>query len=307
MLVGTHDETGLGSNRHEELYVVLAGRALFDVDGAERELGPEEFLLVEPRRGAAPGRVADQTSVLVVGGTPGAVSPAPYEHWYTALTTDDPAESAALAAEGLAAFPRHGQLHYQLACFNALAGEAEAAAAHLRQAVTSDERAWEWLVDDPDLDVLRDLPGARADAAVRRGGARRAGGRRGSTSSSSTRGSPTGACGIRSGSSGRAGSASHGWTSAGSGARSDPKGAFSHGDDVLAALDALALERPFSSGRRSAAGSRSRWLSPAPTGSPGSCSPARGFPTTTGRPSSRSTTPPRRRRSRRATSTGPAT
>ena len=58
VLVGAHDETGLGSNRHEELYVVLAGRALFELDGQELELGPEEFLLVEPqtRRGARAAR-----------------------------------------------------------------------------------------------------------------------------------------------------------------------------------------------------------------------------------------------------------
>jgi len=160
VLVGAHDETGLGSNRHEELYVVLAGRALFDVDGRELELGPEELLLVDPeaRRGAR--ALVDGTSVLVIGGSPGAVTPAPYEHWYTALTADDPRAAAAIAAEGLEQFPDHGQLHYQLACFRSLAGELDVAARHLRRAVASDRRAWEWLEDDADLNGLRDVPGA---------------------------------------------------------------------------------------------------------------------------------------------------
>ena len=160
VLVGTHDETGLGSNRHEELYVVLGGRALFEVDGRELELGPEELLLVEPeaRRGAR--AVADGTTVLVIGGAPGTVAAAPYEHWYAALASDDPAEQAEIAAAGLAQYPDHGQLNYQLACFNALAGELGVAARHLRRAVASDERAWEWLADDTDLDPLRDLEGA---------------------------------------------------------------------------------------------------------------------------------------------------
>lgn len=159
-LVGTHDETGSSSNRHEELYVVLAGRARFEVDGDISELGPEEFLAVAPeaRRGAT--ALADGTSVLVIGGALGTVAPAPYEHWYTALTADDPAESASIAGEGLADHPHHGALHYQLACFTALAGQLDASARHLRQAVTSDERAWEWLGDDADLDALRELPGA---------------------------------------------------------------------------------------------------------------------------------------------------
>jgi pimeloyl-ACP methyl ester carboxylesterase/mannose-6-phosphate isomerase-like protein (cupin superfamily) len=160
VLVGAHDETGLGSNRHEELYVVLAGRALFELDGREVEVGPEEFLLVDPevRRGAR--ALADATSVLVIGGAPGAVAPAPYEHWYAALTTADPHDAAEIAAGGLAQFPDHGQLNYQVACFRALAGELDVAAGHLRRAVASDERAWEWLQDDSDLDALRSVPGA---------------------------------------------------------------------------------------------------------------------------------------------------
>ncbi len=160
VLVGAHDEKGLGSNRHEELYVVLAGRALFELDGREVEVGPEEFLLVDPdvRRGAR--ALADATSVLVIGGAPGAVAPAPYEHWYMALTTDDPHDAAEIAGGGLAQFPDHGQLNYQLACFRALAGELDVAARHLRRAVASDERAWSWLEDDSDLDALRSVPGA---------------------------------------------------------------------------------------------------------------------------------------------------
>ena len=160
VLVGPHDETGLGSNRHEELYVVLVGRALFELDGDQLEIGPEEFLLVDPevRRGAR--ALVDGTSVLVVGGAPGAVAPAPYEHWYAALTTDDPHAAAEIAAEGLGQFPDHGQLNYQLACFRALAGELDVAARHLRRAVASDERAWSWLEDDADLDALRSVPGA---------------------------------------------------------------------------------------------------------------------------------------------------
>ena len=103
--------------------------------------------------------LADGTSVLVIGGAPGTVTPAPYEHWYAALTADDPTETAEIAAAGLAQYPDHGQLNYQLACFRALAGELDVAARHLRRAVASDERAWTWLEDDPDLDALRAVPG----------------------------------------------------------------------------------------------------------------------------------------------------
>lgn len=160
VLVGDHDETGSGSNRHEELYVVLAGRAAFVVDGTTYELGPEEFLVVAPaaRRSAVAREPA--TSVLVVGGPPGTVEPAPYEHWYMAQTAPTPAERADTAAAGLAQFPHHGQLHYQIACHRTLAGDGRAAGRHLRASVAFDERSWEWLADDPDLDALRTTRGA---------------------------------------------------------------------------------------------------------------------------------------------------
>ena len=160
VLVGSHDELGESSNRHEELYVVLSGRASFEVDASTLELGPEEFLLVAPEASRGAKALTDRTSVLVIGGTPGAVTPAPYEHWYTALTATEPAEAAELAAAGLVDYPSHGQLNYQLACFRALAGDLDTAAANLRQAVASDGRAWEWLSDDADLDALRSRRGS---------------------------------------------------------------------------------------------------------------------------------------------------
>jgi pimeloyl-ACP methyl ester carboxylesterase len=159
VLVGRHDETSSSSNRHEELYVVLRGRALFELDGREVEAGPEEFLLVDPGTTRAATALEDGTTVLVVGGAPGSVSPAPYEHWYAALAASTPGEAAEIASAGLAEHPDHGQLNYQIACFRALAGEPEVAARHLRQAVASDERAWDWLSDDADLDDLRSATG----------------------------------------------------------------------------------------------------------------------------------------------------
>ena len=111
VLVGAHSETGLGSNRHEELYVVLAGRALFEVDGEELQLGPEEFLLVRARDAARRPRLVDGTSVLVIGGAPGAVAPAPYEALVRRAHADTPAGAAEIAAAGLAAHPDHGQLN----------------------------------------------------------------------------------------------------------------------------------------------------------------------------------------------------
>ena len=178
------------------------GRALFELDGRELELGPEELLLVDPetRRGARALVRRDQRPRD--RRRSGSGGPAPYEHWYTALTADDPRAAAEIAAEGLAQFPDHGQLNYQLACFRALAGELDVAARHLRRAVASDERAWEWLEDDADLDALRSVPGAVPTRSrvgpihvEQAGRARR-------TSCSCTQGSRMGGCGTASGSNG---------------------------------------------------------------------------------------------------------
>ncbi len=243
VLVGAHDEKGLGSNRHEELYVVLAGRALFELDGREVEVGPEEFLLVDPevRRGAR--ALADATSVLVIGGAPGAVAPAPYEHWYTALTTDDPHDAAEIAAGGLAQFPDHGQLNYQLACFRALAGELDVAARHLRRAVASDERAW--YVARGRLRPGCAPLGARVPCRRGRGSARSTSSRRAParTSCSCTRASRTGVCGTRSGSTGPPRRRVTRLDLRGFGRSDLPEGTYSHAGDVLAVLDALGIER----------------------------------------------------------------
>ena len=162
-LVESHDESSLGAGGHEELYVVLSGRARFVVDAVEHDAPTGTFVAVPP--GVRRSAVASErnTHVLVVGGRPGAALPvSPFEHWYAALeplAAGDPAGAATVAAAGLDDYPEHGQLHYQIACFRSLAGQLDDALVHLRAAVANDPRAWEWLADDPDLDPLRELPG----------------------------------------------------------------------------------------------------------------------------------------------------
>ncbi len=163
IIIEPHDEASPGSGRHEELYVVLSGHASFTVDGEAIDAPAGLFLLVPAGvHREARARAAD-TSVMVVGGRPGAGLPAsPFEYWYAALpalAAGNPGGAAAVAAEGLADHPDHGGLHYQLACFRSLAGELDAAAEHLRRAVDGDPRTWDWAADDADLDPIREHPG----------------------------------------------------------------------------------------------------------------------------------------------------
>ena len=64
-LVGEHDERASGQ---EELYVVLAGRALFALDGAQHEAGTGDLVVVtEPAVRRSARALVAGTSVLAVG------------------------------------------------------------------------------------------------------------------------------------------------------------------------------------------------------------------------------------------------
>ncbi len=159
-VIEDHDETGAGSGRHEELYVVLTGHAAFTLDGEgiDAPAGTLVFARPDQRRGAT--AVAADTTVLVIGGKPGAAGPAsPFEYWYLAepaYRAGDYERAYAIAAEGLQPHPENAPLHYQLACYSALAGRREDALRHVRIAFERDPKAREWAADDRDLDSIRD-------------------------------------------------------------------------------------------------------------------------------------------------------
>jgi tetratricopeptide (TPR) repeat protein len=101
--------------------------------------------------------------VVVVGGPADAPIPtSPFEYWFAAepaYRAGDYDRAAEIASEGLAEWPTHGTLHYQLACYHALAGRRDQALAHLATAVENEPRASEWAVADSDFDPIRDAPG----------------------------------------------------------------------------------------------------------------------------------------------------
>jgi tetratricopeptide (TPR) repeat protein len=100
--------------------------------------------------------------VLVIGGKPGGALPvSPYEHWYAAqpaYEAGDYARAVAIASEGLRDWPEHPSLHYQLACYEALAGHREPAIDHLRIAYANNPATREWAAGDNDLRTVRDDP-----------------------------------------------------------------------------------------------------------------------------------------------------
>jgi tetratricopeptide (TPR) repeat protein len=164
-VIERHDEvSGGGAGRQEEVYLVLAGHAEFTVAGetVDAPAGTLVFIpdLTAERRAVAK---ADETTVVVVGGPADSPIPtSPFEYWFAAepaYKAGDYDRAAEIASEGLAEWPQHGTLHYQLACYRALAGRREQALEHLATAVQNEPRAAEWAAGDSDLDSIRDAPG----------------------------------------------------------------------------------------------------------------------------------------------------
>ena len=158
-LIESHTEGTPSSPGHEELYLVVEGRATFTVGDEEIDAPAGTLVLVDvdTRRSAVAAQ--DATTVIVIGGEPGAAGPgSAWEHYYAAQPAYDAGDyeqAVAIAGEGLRDWPDHGPLNYQLACYHALAGHLDEARAHLEVAYANDERTREWAEEDEDLAALR--------------------------------------------------------------------------------------------------------------------------------------------------------
>lgn len=162
-LIREHDEAGfrIGQSGQEELYVVVAGRAAFTVNG-ERVEAPSGSVVFLRDPAARRGAVAEEpgTTVLAIGGKPGeAFYPLPTEvSEASAAYNAGDFESAIGIYEGLlgAGFPNEAGILYNIACCEALLGRTDPAIERLLAAVQADERVRELARTDADLDSLRE-------------------------------------------------------------------------------------------------------------------------------------------------------
>jgi hypothetical protein len=163
LVIEPHDETGVGSGKQEELYVVVGGRALFTVAGEEID-APAGTCVFIPDLTARRQAVAreDGTTVLAVGAPAERKIPvSPFEYWFAAepaYRAGDYKRAVEIASEGLDEWSDHPVLHYQLACYQALGGNRAEALRHIKVAFAGDSRAREWASDDTDLDSIRNDP-----------------------------------------------------------------------------------------------------------------------------------------------------
>ncbi len=157
-IIGEHDEAeGEG---HEELYIVLGGRATFTLDGEEVD-APAGTLVHVPDPAVKRAAVGEAgTTILVVGAKPGeAFTPSTWERSAEALRfwpTEEWDRAVEVLEGHLEETPDHAGTHYNLACAHARAGRPDVALDHLRKAIELHESFAEYAARDDDLVSIRD-------------------------------------------------------------------------------------------------------------------------------------------------------
>ena len=159
-IINEHDESEPDSN--EELYLVLQGRAVFELDG-DRVVAPAGTL-VFARPGVKRTAVADEpdTTIIALGGTPGNVYvPTGWELWAPLRPLYERGEYAEVADRLrvlIEAHPEYPELFYNAACCASLAGQTTDAIDYLRRAINMAEQVRAYANDDSDFDPIRAEP-----------------------------------------------------------------------------------------------------------------------------------------------------
>jgi hypothetical protein len=160
-LIGEHDESGSGQ---EELYIVLDGKAAFEIDGETVDAPAGTFVFVPPdsRR-----KATGDGTVLALGATPGEA----YQglDWgdawrfhrdsMTAYGEQRYADALELVRSGLEQTPDNPGLNYNYACFATLAGDTgDETFVHLRRSVELRPSFRDQARRDDDFAAVRDDP-----------------------------------------------------------------------------------------------------------------------------------------------------
>jgi hypothetical protein len=159
-IIGEHDETGPGSDAHEELYLVLAGRAVFTVAGEEVDAphGTAVFVRDPALRRSAVAK-EDGTLVVAVGAPAGK----PYRitageamrDFMEPYNAKDYAGALTVARGILHKYPGNALALYNIACMEAILGKKDDALTHLGEAIAGWERLRENAQTDDDFASLR--------------------------------------------------------------------------------------------------------------------------------------------------------
>lgn len=160
-VVEEHEESTLG---HEELYLVLSGRATFTLDGDTLDAPAGTVVFIRDPDVVRHARAEEpDTQVLAVGGPrDGVYEPSAWEDFFAATRHRNAGDYDAYLAEleeVLERRPDHPAILYNVARAETLLGRDEAALAHLRRALELRPDWAEPAAKEDDFARLRDLPG----------------------------------------------------------------------------------------------------------------------------------------------------
>ena len=157
-IINEHSE----EDDQEELYLVLQGRATFELNGERVDAPAGTLVFAEPGVRRTAFADEDGTTIVVVGGKPGkAYEVLGFEAWapfHGLYEAGDYAEAADQARGAIEAHPEAAGAFFCLACCEARAGRADDAAQHLRHALEPSGRLRGLARRNPDLDSIRDRP-----------------------------------------------------------------------------------------------------------------------------------------------------
>lgn len=160
LVINEHDEGDPTAD--QELFLVLRGHAVFELDGDRVDAPAGTLVFAPPRTKRMATAKAEGTTIIALEGTPGqAYQPRGWELWaplFPLYGAGEYAEVADRLGVLVAASPQYPMLFFNLACCESLSGRTRDALDHLRHAVEMSEEFRQSARTDSDLDPIRDEP-----------------------------------------------------------------------------------------------------------------------------------------------------
>jgi len=160
LVIDEHDEGDPTAD--QELFLVLRGHAVFELDGDRVDAPAGTLVFAAPRTKRMATANEDGTTIIALEGTPGqAYEPRGWELWaplaphYAAGEYAEVADRLGALVADTAQYP---MLFFNLACCESLSGRTSDALDHLRHAVEMSEEFRHSAKADSDLDPIRDEP-----------------------------------------------------------------------------------------------------------------------------------------------------
>jgi tetratricopeptide (TPR) repeat protein len=159
-VLNEHDEGDPTAD--QELFLVLRGHAVFELDGTRVDAPAGTLVFAPPRTRRSASAAEDGTTIILVEGTPGkAYDARGWELWAPLAPLYQAGEYAEVADRlraVVADAPQYPMLFFNLACCESLSGRTSEALDHLRHAIEMSEEFRANAQDDSDLDAIRDEP-----------------------------------------------------------------------------------------------------------------------------------------------------